>query len=306
MGGAMERYVIINSDDFGMTPGVNRGVIDCYRAGLLTSATIMVGSDAFEEAAAAARENPGLGIGIHVSFTSGRRYFLSERLRRFPLETRGVHRFLPAYLCGLIPKDIVRQEISLQIERLLAAGIEPTHIDSHHHIHAFPSLLPIFLEVAKRYGIRKIRLPEEFYSSARYTPRSSSAYFRSSFTMHNAKIRAFRRIVRPSAARIREAGFSSPARLFGTPLYWYPDLATWEGILDEAVEAGPGFHEMMVHVGYVDDLLRRITTLSEGRETLLRLLLSPEAKSAFEKRGLRPAGFRDLPVEQVSTGRSAS
>jgi predicted glycoside hydrolase/deacetylase ChbG (UPF0249 family) len=160
--------------------------------------------------------------------------------------------------------------------------------------------MPIFLEVAERYGIRKIRLSEEFYSPARFTPRSSSEYFRSQLTIHNAKVRAFRRAARLSAPRIRETGFSSPARLLGTPLYWYPDLATWEAILDEvAVGAGSGFYELMVHVGYVDDLLRRITTLSEGREKLLRLLLSPEAKDALEKRSLRLASFRDLPTNKA-------
>lgn len=115
------RSLIVNADDFGISSGVNRGILEAFERGVLTSTSFMVGRPAAEEAAALARERPRLSVGLHVESDGNGALApgLEQQLRRF-------------------------RELT---------GRPPTHIDSHHDIHSNPEVLPTFLAVARRCGI---------------------------------------------------------------------------------------------------------------------------------------------------------
>lgn len=138
----MTRRLIVNADDFGDTPGVNAAVIRAYREGILRFASLMVDRPAAREAALLAKENPGLGVGLHLELTAsapvlaGLRHFFDARAR-----------------AGL------EGEIRRQIERLLSMGVEPTHVDGHINAHAHPVVFPALCRLAKEYGIPRVRLP---------------------------------------------------------------------------------------------------------------------------------------------------
>lgn len=138
----MTRRLIATADDFGDTPGVNAAVLRAYREGILRFASLMAGRPAAAEAARIARDNPGLGVGLHLELCAdepekaGMRYFFSPEAR-----------------AGL------EGEIRGQIEALLALGIKPTHIDGHINVHVHPVIFPAVCRLAREYGIPRVRLP---------------------------------------------------------------------------------------------------------------------------------------------------
>jgi chitin disaccharide deacetylase len=138
------RHLIVNADDFGACSGVNRGIADAHRQGIVTSASLMVAMPGSEEAADLAGECPALSVGLHVSFVDEQRQPVADESD------------LDA--CRALDAQLAR------FTELL--GRLPTHLDSHHHVHTRPGLLPRFREVAQRCGI-----PLRECSGARYCSR---------------------------------------------------------------------------------------------------------------------------------------
>lgn len=138
----MTRRLITNADDFGDTPAVNAAVARAYGAGVLRFASLMVLRPAAAEAARIARDNPGLGVGLHLELCAdapekaGMRYFFDPKARR-----------------GL------DGEIRAQIEALLSMRIRPTHIDGHINVQVHPVVFPAVCRLAREYGIPRVRLP---------------------------------------------------------------------------------------------------------------------------------------------------
>jgi predicted glycoside hydrolase/deacetylase ChbG (UPF0249 family) len=141
-----ERYVIVNADDFGLTEGVNRGILDAHDKGIVTSASLMVERPAAAEAVARAEERPRLGLGIHVEV---RRWQTSW----FP--RRGSARSDDAV------KRSAADDLRRQLERFRRlVGRDPSHIDSHQHRHVADLVRPAFEEVAAELGVPLRRLDD--------------------------------------------------------------------------------------------------------------------------------------------------
>ncbi|MDL2273946.1 carbohydrate deacetylase [Oscillospiraceae bacterium OttesenSCG-928-G22] len=151
--------LIVNADDFGLCEGVNHGIFDAFRRGIVTSASILAGGRAFSDAAALLQSEPKLPVGIHLTLTHGAP--LCPGARTFVGEDG---RFLrrDAFWAAepALDPDEIRREFTAQIERVISAGISPDHLDSHHHIHYGETVLPVFLDVAARYGL-PVRMREE-------------------------------------------------------------------------------------------------------------------------------------------------
>jgi predicted glycoside hydrolase/deacetylase ChbG (UPF0249 family) len=136
------RHLIVNGDDFGASRGINRGILEAHRDGILTSTSWMADMPAADEAAAESRRSPSLSVGLHARFTDeGERPVLD---------------FDDTGAC--------RAELARQFDRFVDVfGRAPTHLDSHHNAHRDPRLLPLFLELSERHG-----LPLREHSAARY------------------------------------------------------------------------------------------------------------------------------------------
>ncbi|MCY8265542.1 chitin disaccharide deacetylase [Bacillus haynesii] len=145
------KKLIINADDFGYSRGVNYGIIDAYKLGILTSATFMTNMPGSGHAVRLARESPGLGIGVHLVLTCGRP-LLSDH--RTIVDAKGNFRNLAFYQGAFtIDADEVYREWKAQIETSVNMGLEPDHLDSHHHINAYPDISDVFLTLAKEYRL---------------------------------------------------------------------------------------------------------------------------------------------------------
>lgn len=156
------KRLIINADDFGLTTGVNRAIIQAHQGGVLTSATLMAGGLAWREAVELSTANPGLGVGIHLTLTALRPVLPPEQVPSL-VDRQGRFR-RQLWRAPLWRKAEVEREWRAQIQRLLAAGLQPTHLDSHHHVHLWPGLTDVAAGLAREFGIPALRLisPESF------------------------------------------------------------------------------------------------------------------------------------------------
>ena len=162
----MPPRLIINADDFGLTPGVNRAIAELHHANVLTSATLMATGVAFDEAAAIARANPTLGIGCHIVLTDGIPASPPQTIPTLLGPDGKTFRsslvdFIQALLRGNINEEDIEREATAQIQKLQNAGIRITHLDTHKHTHLFPAVTQPLLRIAERHSIVAIRQPFE-------------------------------------------------------------------------------------------------------------------------------------------------
>ncbi len=157
----MEKYVVINADDFGMMREVNEAVRRAHTEGVLTSASIMVNMGAAEEAVAMAKELPGLGVGVHLNLSKAKP-ICKEPVVKCLLNRDGEFGLskLKLFVLSMCSDEVRRAalaELGAQIQWLVDKGIQPTHLDSHYHIHSFPGLFSIVCRLASRFKIGAIR-----------------------------------------------------------------------------------------------------------------------------------------------------
>jgi hopanoid biosynthesis associated protein HpnK len=157
------RRFVFNADDFGWTRGHNAAVARAHHEGVLDRASLMANGDAFTDAVAVARGAPALGIGVHLQLHEGRPVLHPSAVR--PL-VDGAGRFA----AGLLPViavgqwrpgtiALIREEWRAQIARVVDAGITPTHLDSHKHVHLLPRLLEVAIALAREFAVPWVRLP---------------------------------------------------------------------------------------------------------------------------------------------------
>ena len=160
--GKSGRRLIVNADDFGCDSGINGAVIDAHRHGVLTTASLMVNEPGFEEAVALARENPSLGVGLHLTFLFGHSA-LSPKVIPGLVNSRGEFGTNPPAMGFRLFKDRslrpqVRAEIHAQFEKFRATGLPLDHVNGHLHLHLHPTVFHILMEDASRLGIKSMRL----------------------------------------------------------------------------------------------------------------------------------------------------
>jgi len=266
----MATRLIINADDFGLTCGINRAILELHQAGALTSATLMANGPAFDDATAIARAHPTLGVGCHVVLTDGIPLSPPESIPTL-LGPDGksfrptLSSFLSAILRGKINQDEIAREALAQIQRIQQAGIQLTHLDTHKHTHIFPSVARPLLSIAEKTGVRAIRSPfEEPWSLA---------------LGHSSWMRSLQvRLIHPLRNRfkalpqIREGRILTTDGTLGISATGHLDAAALHDLLTTMPE---GTWELVCHPGYNDSDLDAITTrLRATREIEYSALLS--------------------------------
>lgn len=285
------KELILNADDFGLTRGINRGIIRAHRHGILTSATLMATGSAFDHAVEQARENPTLGIGCHLVLTGGSAVAPREQIPSLA-DKNGCLPSLTVLVAnvtaGRVPPNEIETELRAQIEKIRRAGIEPTHLDTHKHTHVHPTIMNALGRVAQQSGITRVRNPVEDLRDSWRSNRSDGVN-----TVRNLAAAA---TVRAVASRFKSIsskyGLRSPDYFLGlaiTGQLGAPALCRLIDALDE------GQTEIMLHPGICDqDLARTGSRLQRQRETEMEGLLAPEVRRGVEKGGVRLISYRDL------------
>ena len=168
----MPLQLIVNADDFGLTPGINRAIIELHQAGIVTSASLMATAPAFRDAVELAKANPGLGIGCHVTFVDGVPAAHPMSIQTLLGADGKTFRpsladFTQAVLRRTVNIYDVARETQAQIQHLQRAGVDVTHVDTHKHVHLHERIAEPMLHVAMRCGVTAVRRPfEPQWSSA--------------------------------------------------------------------------------------------------------------------------------------------
>ncbi len=156
------KRLIISADDFGLTEGINEGIIRCAREGVVTSASVMVNMPTFEQAVSLAGQCPGLATGVHLNLVKGSPLQPPDEVRSL-VDNQGVFYTLPHFTLRLLSRQIkiseVEKELKKQLEKALEAELTITHLDSHRHFHVYPPLLKLVIKLAREHKINKIRCP---------------------------------------------------------------------------------------------------------------------------------------------------
>jgi chitin disaccharide deacetylase len=263
------RKLVVNADDFGFTRDVNRGIVEAHRGGILTSTTLMATGAAFDDAVGLARENPALDIGVHLVLVGE---------PPFPIT---MTQFARAMLLGRIR---IYEELRAQVRRILDAGLEPTHLDTHKHTHLLPPVLDAVARLSEEYKIPWVRRPFDFPLIPATRPGVGWAKRASSQAVGVVRSR-FARVLARHGCRSTDhfAGFQITGR------YDTTELAQLIRALPE------GSTEFMCHPGICGDELRGARTrLKESRERELRALTSPEVRAALAESGVELVSYRGL------------
>jgi predicted glycoside hydrolase/deacetylase ChbG (UPF0249 family) len=254
-----QRRLIVNADDFGLTPGVNRAILELNAAGVLTSASLMATGGEFRSAAHAAFIQPSLGIGCHVVLVDGTSVLHASEIPSLAT-AEGFRPTLSAFTRDLFSGRIravdIEREATAQIRRLQSAGITVSHLDTHKHTHIFPGVLRPLLRAAKACGVPAIRNPFEPRWSRRVT-RAPLAR-RLQVQLLGVYRRGFLRSV-------RRAGLLTTAGALGVLATGTLDADTLERLLTAMPS---GTWELVCHPGYQDAALATIRTrLTDSRKT---------------------------------------
>jgi predicted glycoside hydrolase/deacetylase ChbG (UPF0249 family) len=287
------KNLIVNADDLGWTEGVNRGIADAHRKGLVTSTSLLANGSAFASAQEVARANPELGVGVHLNLSDGPPSADPQQIHGL-LNGEGQLDFSPESLLLRIASrglelDSVEREWDAQILKVQAAGISPTHLDGHKHVQMLPGLFEIAVRLARKHGIRAIRVSHE--ESKLRTVLSTGGDQRTGVVLkQGVQARGLKLLARDAREMADHAGLVTTDYFCGIA---QTGVLTREGVELLLKSLPEGTTELMCHPGYADEDLRRSgTRLQESRQTELEILTDPHVRKLVATQGIRLISYQ--------------
>jgi hopanoid biosynthesis associated protein HpnK len=285
------RRLIVNADDFGLTAGVNRGIVEAHASGIVTSTTLMANSAAFDDAVQLARSNPKLAVGCHLVLIDGSPLLAADKVpslldpRNRSHFRQNLSDFALRALSGRLPADEIQAEATAQIRKLQSAGIQVSHIDTHKHTHMFPQVLRPLLRAAQACGVRAIRNPFGWMAFSGIANRPQLWQRYAQVKLLNLLERKFRRAV-------ADAGMLTTNGSVGVVATGALDDRLFHFILETLPE---GTWEFVTHPGYNDAGLAGIhTRLRESRDLELGVLTSATTRTLLDRKGIQIISYPDL------------
>ena len=282
------KNLIVSADDLGWTDGVNRGIVEAFRNGIVTSTSLLANGAAFAGGVQAARSASGLGVGVHLNLSDGPPVADRETVASL-LNVDGEFAGGPESLLlrrvrrGLLLAE-VENEWNAQIQKVRDAGIAPTHLDGHKHVHMLPGLFELALRLAKRHNIGAIRVSLEA-SSLRAALASGARQNVGMVMKQGVQARGLKLLARDAREQAARAGISTADYFCG--------IAQTGGLTREGVEQfvkclPDGRTELMCHPGYADAALQKTPTrLQDSRQTELRILTDTGIRNLVASLGIR-------------------
>jgi hopanoid biosynthesis associated protein HpnK len=284
------RRLIINADDFGLTSGVNRAILEAHTDGLVSSATLMANAAAFDDAVQRALQSQRLGVGCHVVLVDGLPILDARQAPSLIDPGKGRFRdgagsFGLATWAGRVDRRDISVETAAQIGKLESAGIRSTHLDTHKHVHMFPKVLRGVLSAAQAWGVRAIRNPFEPLRFLQLTKKLGSRKRWLQVKMLNTLAADFGRTV-------KNAGLITPDGSLGVVATGELDHERFRDLIQNCPE---GTWELVCHPGYLDKDLNNIRTcLRQSRAIELELLTSASARDLLQREGIELISYRDI------------
>jgi predicted glycoside hydrolase/deacetylase ChbG (UPF0249 family) len=314
------RKLIVNADDFGLTAGVNRGIVESSSDGVVSSTTLMANGPAFEDAVVAARSVPNLSVGCHVVLVDGTPVLPPDTVETLlavrSAEPGKFYSSLSAFaaraMLGGFDRDQLVAEITAQIRKIQGAGIHVTHLDSHKHAHIFPEILIALLRAARICGVRAIRNP---IVPVKAMPAKQFKNKRELWKRYG-QVRALHTFSGPFHQRTKRAGLLTPDGVIGVietgsrealkdaskdnskddPKVNSNHNSGYSSLLRQTLSNLPdGTWEFVCHPGYSDDALRAThTRLLDSRDEERHLLTSLELRQFLERENIQVISYREF------------
>jgi chitin disaccharide deacetylase len=287
------KNLIVNADDLGWTEGINRGIAEAHRKGLVTSTSILANGRAFESALVVHQSNPELGVGVHLNLSDGPPTAAAEEVPGLLNEAGDLEGGPEGLLLRIASRSLrleeVEREWNAQIEKAWAAGIQPTHLDGHKHVQMLPGLFEIALRLAKKYGIRAIRVSHE-ESALRSMLTAGKDQKISVILKQGVQARGLKLLARDAREMADRAGIATADYFCGIA---QTGVLTREGVEKLLEKLPEGTTELMCHPGYPDEELKRTATrLQESRRAELEILTDTRIRKLVASRGIRLINYK--------------
>ena len=206
------QQVIINADDFGRSDEINEAIIRAHREGVLTSCSLMVSGAAFQQAVRLAKENPRLGVGIHLVTVVGKSVLPHAEIPSL-VDKEGNFSNDPnlagmKYYFSPQARHEIRKELAAQFARFAETGLPFSHIDGHLHLHVHPVIFKTALQLGLLYGVKRMRVPtEELHLALGFDKR-----YRLRKTIHKLMFEALGAYMK---YHLKQNGFEFAERVYG-------------------------------------------------------------------------------------------
>jgi chitin disaccharide deacetylase len=270
------RRLIVNADDFGRSQSINAAVIRAHREGVLTSASLMVNEPGFDEAVKLAKENPQLGVGLHLTLLHGHSALPPGKIPGL-VNSRGEFSKNPVgaglnYFFKRNLREQLRAEIHAQFEKFHVTGLPLDHVNGHLHFHLHPVVFKILMDDSEKFGIRHLRLTRDCFSRSRRLTRGG-------FFLRLTHAAIFEMLSRRARKTLDRKKIRHAQITFGL----LQDSRVDENyILKLLPELPPGDSELYSH-----------PSLDEFKHEL-DALVSPRVKEQIKKLGIQLIRYQDL------------
>jgi predicted glycoside hydrolase/deacetylase ChbG (UPF0249 family) len=249
------KFLIVNADDFNLTPGVRQGIIKAFQEGIVRSTTVMINLPELDLALALLKQNPDLGVGLHGNLTYGKPVLPAAKVLSL-LDAEGNFYRKPSLVLEHAAWEEAEAELEAQIRLALSCGIKLSHLDSHHHLHSYPPFDKIFIKLAQKYHLPLRTINDDL-----------------------------RRLC-------REAAIPTPD--YFTEEFYGAEKVKVENLLTILHSLAAGCTEVCCHPALVDEQLIQISSYSHPREKELEVLTSADLKAALDKQGIKLINYRQL------------
>lgn len=260
----MKTYLIINADDFGLNKEINEGIINSFKNGCVTSASLITTEESFKDAKDKIEANPLLDIGIHLNIVRGQ-----AKNNIFWL-------FVKRMANKKATEEKIYQQFEKQIKKALDHKIKITHLDTEKHLHIFPFILKIMIALAKKYDIKTIRLPFEKISKAK------SANIRQLLKIFFSYL-----FYKKSLRLIKQSGLSYPDFFYGISLSQRFSLNNLKRLIDDL---RPGISELSCHPAL--KIAQTASFIDQSRYQELQTLTNPALLSYIKDKEVVLTNFK--------------
>jgi chitin disaccharide deacetylase len=272
----LPRRLIVNADDFGMSPAVSSGIIEAAEAGSVSSASMIVNLDGFDDAVRRAKSFGALPLGLHFNIVAGRPLTRAPSLTDKSGSFVRLGSLLWRATTGRINACELAAECVAQLDRMSAVGLRATHLDSHRHVHMHPAIFSTIVAAGASRGVGIVRVPIEplrtNFGNLRATAKKIGLSI--STKLHSTN------------------GVERPDHFFGISMQGGESFGPRLLALIPRLPAGTS--ELMTHPGHVDAALENSDSYTWQREMELSTLLSPRFRELLQRNDVQLASFESL------------
>jgi predicted glycoside hydrolase/deacetylase ChbG (UPF0249 family) len=276
------KMLIVNADDFGLTEGINRGIVDGFKDGIITSASLIPTMPAFEHAVGLSKENPDLDIGVHLSLTVGKPCSKNGSLSRIIEQGEFIQSYIHvirSIYANSIHMEDIKNEMSAQIRKVEEAGLRISHLDSHQHVHMVPRVFNLLLTLMQEHQIPSVRVPDGLVGAKQL------------FTTKGWGLLVLGWMGRVLRRRVVRARLSTTDHFWGLSC---SEAMSLHDLTHMLRSLKPGINELMCHPGYNDHTLGSIYDTPSFREEELAALTDGKALELVRRQCIQLTNYGTL------------